>query len=63
MWWWSGVGAVIWILMSVALALLVGRAVRYADLQGPIDLPSYADVVPLAPTALTRGRLLDTAQR
>ena len=31
MWLWCGVGAVVWVVVSIAVALLIGRMVRRAD--------------------------------
>lgn len=42
MWWLSGIGAVVWILVSVAVALAIGRMVKRADVREQIhaEVPS-----------------------
>ena len=33
MWWWIGAGLLLWVMVSIAVALLIGRIVSHADLE------------------------------
>lgn len=53
MWWWSGIGAVVWILASVAVALTVGQMVRRADIREQIHAqPPFSDTT----SSIKRGQ-------
>jgi hypothetical protein len=32
-WWWIGVGAVAWMVVSIGVAIVVARVIRHADLE------------------------------
>jgi hypothetical protein len=33
MWWWIGAGLLLWVIVSIAVALLIGRIVSHRDLE------------------------------
>ena len=33
MWWWIGAGLLLWVIVSIAVAVLFGRVVSHADLE------------------------------
>ncbi|MCK0517448.1 hypothetical protein [Williamsia sp. DF01-3] len=33
MWWWIGVGAVVWVVLSIGVAVVVARVISHADLE------------------------------
>ncbi|WP_157366785.1 hypothetical protein [Williamsia muralis] len=33
MWWWIGVGAVVWVVVSIGVAIVVARVISHADLE------------------------------
>ena len=32
-WWWIGVGAVVWVVLSIGVAVVVARVISHADLE------------------------------
>ena len=33
MWWWIGLGAVVWVVVSIGVAIVVARVISHADLE------------------------------
>ncbi|WP_207837982.1 hypothetical protein [Williamsia soli] len=46
MWWLSGIGAVVWVLASIAVALAIGRMVKRADDREQINAQASSALLP-----------------
>jgi hypothetical protein len=40
MWWWIGIGTVLWVAASIAVAVLIGHVIRRAKLEDEPRIPS-----------------------
>lgn len=52
---WIGLGLLVWVVLAVGVALLVGRIVRHRDRQVPGDAPGAPTSEPVEPATRQGG--------